>query len=161
MRDKQTDLMLQTRTITRNDKIDELVTQINEARWDNANDMCAYDAPSLKAYLAHPDTLFIACYDIADEGATLMGIASSRLELKPYGGERWLYVDEVDVCADQRCRGAGKQIMQHLIEIAREQGCEELWLGTEVDNTAANALYKSLGPDEIEHFIGYTFETDE
>jgi len=153
--------MLQTRIVTVNDNIDELVAHINGAKWDDANEMCAYDTPSLRAYLAHPDTLFLACYELTDQRTTLMGIASSRLELKPYGGERWLYVDEVDVCADQRRRGAGKHIMNRLIDFAQERGCEELWLGTEVDNTAANALYTSLAPDEIEHFIGYSFETDE
>jgi len=27
-------------------------------------------------------------------------------------------------------------------------GCSEAWLGTELDNTAANALYRSLGGKE-------------
>ena len=90
-----------------------------------------------------------------------MGMASGRFEIKPYGQERWLYVDEVDVCADQRQKGAGKAIMQRLIELAEQAGCEELWLGTEVDNAAANALYRSLQPDDVSQVVGYTFETDE
>ena len=65
------------------------------------------------------------------------------------------------MCADQRKKGAGKAMMNKLIEIARAQGCEELWLGTEVDNSPANALYKSLDPDDVAQVVGYTFETDE
>ena len=51
--------------------------------------------------------------------------------------------------------------MQRLLEIAEENGCEELWLGTEFDNAPANALYASLTPDDVSRVIGYTWETDE
>ena len=80
--------------------------------------------------------------------------------MKPYDHELWLYVDEVDVCADQRQKGAGKAIMNKLLDIAEDEECEEVWLGTEVDNVAANALYRSIDPDDIEQFVGYTWETD-
>ena len=76
-----------------------------------------------------PDTVFIACHAEPEQGAALLGIASSRIEIKPYQSELWLYVDEVDVCADQRKKGAGKLIMQTLIKIAEREGCEELWPG--------------------------------
>lgn len=139
-----------------------LVADINAACWDAENDISRYDAAALKAYLEREDTLFVACYDTgADNASTLLGIASGRIEMKPYAMERWLYVDEVDVCADQRRRGAGKALMRKLIDHAEELGCEELWLGTEVDNTAAKALYDSLEPDVVEAFVGFTFETDE
>jgi ribosomal protein S18 acetylase RimI-like enzyme len=70
-------------------------------------------------------------------------------------------VDEVDVCSNQRRKGAGKAIMQKLIEIAYEKGCEEVWLGAEAQNMVANALYLSLKPDEVSQVIGYTFDTNE
>jgi ribosomal protein S18 acetylase RimI-like enzyme len=47
-----------------------------------------------------------------------------------------------------------------MCELAVERDCELVWLGTEPDNTAANALYKSLEPDEVENFTGYCFELD-
>ena len=50
--------------------------------------------------------------------------------------------------------------MQTLIEIADARGCEELWLGTEVDNLPANTLYLSLKPDEVSSFVGYNYEMD-
>jgi ribosomal protein S18 acetylase RimI-like enzyme len=52
-------------------------------------------------------------------------------------------------------------MMRELIAIARESGCQEVWLGTEVDNIPANALYKSLQPDEVEQFVGYSYYVDE
>lgn len=134
-----------------------LVDEINSASWDIANDMTEYDAESLLAFLEHEGTIFVACHEYVDGSRELLGIASSRLEVKPYAKERWLYVDEVDVCADHRRKGAGKAIMRKLLNIANEEECIELWLGTEVDNDAANALYRSLEPEEVENFVGYTY----
>lgn len=146
--------------ISINDQLDAIVADINQASWDEANEISTYDVDSLKAYLKREDTIFITCYEAADEGTVLLGMASSRVELKPYKKTRWLYVDEVDVCTDHRKKGAGAKMMQALLDIAQSRGCEELWLGTEVDNIAANALYQSLKPDEVLNFIGYTYETD-
>ncbi len=152
--------MIAVRIITIDDNLPQLVEEINQASWDDANEMSKFDVEALAAYLKRQDTLFVACHDIAENDRTLLGIASSRLEMKPYDNARWLYVDEVDVCADQRKKGAGKAIMRKLIEIANDTDCKEVWLGTEVDNHAANALYRTLDPDEIAHVIGYTYETD-
>ncbi len=153
--------MISVNIISIEDDLDQLVLDINEAEWDEANDMSEYDVEALEAYLLTPDTVFIACYETGNDIDTLLGIASARLEIKPYDKARWLYVDEVDVCADQRQRGAGSAIMRKLIELAKNEGCEDVWLGTEVDNHAANALYRSLDPDDVAEVIGYTFETDD
>ncbi len=149
---------MKIRIIGLSDDLHLLVEQINSALWDASNEMSKYDAESLEAYLQRQDTIFLACHD--SEG-TLLGIASSRIEMKPYGKEFWLYVDEVDVCTDQRRKGAAKLIMRRLIEIAEDHDCEELWLGAEAENLPANALYRSLDPDEVSNVIGYTYEMDD
>lgn len=148
---------MQSRIINFDDDLTHLVQQINKASWDESNEMSEYDVNSLKVYLQRQDTIFVACHD---SDGTLLGIASSRLEIKPYDQELWLYVDEVDVCSDKRRKGAGKLIMQTLIEIANDRGCEELWLGTEADNVPANSLYRSLDPDDVASVVGYTYEMD-
>ena len=150
--------MIDVNILTSSDDLSKIVHEINHALWDSANEMSVYDLESLSSYLERQDTLFVTCHDISSDPPTLLGIASSRIEIKPYGKERWLYVDEVDVCSDQRRKGAGKAIMQKLIEIAYESGCEEVWLGAEVENMAANALYLSLKPDTVSRVVGYTFE---
>ena len=150
--------MINVNLITPVDGLSKIVHEINHASWDSANEMSVYDVESLTTYLERQDTLFITCDDISSDPPTLLGIASARLEIKPYGKELWLYVDEVDVCSDQRRKGAGKAIMQKLIEIAYEKGCAEVWLGAEVENIAANALYRSLKPDTVSQVVGYTFE---
>ena len=153
--------MIDVNIITLSDNLQKIVNEINNASWDGANEMSLYDVESLSAYLERQDTLFVACHDASSNPPKLLGIASSRVEIKPCRKELWLYVDEVDVCSDQRLKGAGKAIMRKLIEIAHEKGCEEVWLGTEVENAAANALYLSLKPDEVAQVVGYTFETNE
>ena len=152
--------MIDVNIITPSDDLRKIVHEINHASWDSANEMSVYDVESLSTYLERQDTLFVTCHDIASDPPKLLGIASSRIEIKPYGKELWLYVDEVDVCSDQRRKGAGKAIMQKLMEIAYEKGCAEVWLGAEVENMAANALYRSLEPDEVSQVVGYTFETN-
>ena len=147
--------------VTLEDDLDALVSQINKASWDDASEVSDYDADSLKAYLERQDTIFLVCRESTEEGTVLLGIASSRIELKPYGKELWLYVDEVDVCSNKRKRSAGKLIMNTLIDMAEDMGCCEVWLGAEADNIAANALYLSLDPDEVTSVTGYTYETDE
>ena len=153
--------MIEVSEILETADLESLVADINGAAWDAGNDMSDYEASALRLYLASQDTVFIACYETGAAEAVspqLMGIASARFQLKPYGHERWLYVDEVDVCADQRNKGAGRAMMHTLLAIARERGCDELWLGTETDNAAANALYRSISPDEEESFVGYAWE---
>lgn len=146
---------MKVRTVSVDDDLEHLVGQINCATWDDANDLPAFDAESLKIYLDRQDTILVVCHDA--EGG-LLGIASSRVEIKPYGRQTWLYVDEVDVCLDKRRQGVGKQMMLALIRVASERGCQEVWLGTEVDNLPANALYRSLGPAEAASVIGYTYQ---
>ena len=151
---------MEVKRILSDDDLDSLVADINSAQWDAANEISLYDVDALHAYLNRQDTVFMACYDNAGGTSILMGIASSRIEIKPYDHELWLYVDEVDVCADHRQKGAGKLIMKTLIQFAEDNNCEELWLGTEVDNAPANALYRSLAPDDVADVVGYTYETD-
>ena len=142
------------------DELQALVEEINGGVWDDANEMSTYSADALAAYLQRADTVFVTCHEVQDDGRTLLGMASARIEMKPYDHELWLYVDEVDVCADQRRRGAGKILMQELLTIAEDAGCEEVWLGTEVDNKPARALYRSLDPDDEREVVGYTYELD-
>ena len=88
-------------------------------------------------------------------------MAYGRLEHKPYDFEKWLYIDEVDTCSDLRQRGVGTAMMKWLLQFADENDCDEVWLGTEVENDAANALYKSLRPSSIDAVVGYTFELED
>lgn len=152
--------MFETKVISVSDNLTQIVNDINAAQWDEANDITEYHEGALRQYLQRADTVFVTCYDNTATEAVLLGIASGRVEIKPYDATQWLYIDEVDVCVNQRRKGAGREIMESLCRIAVERDCELVWLGTEPYNTAANALYKSLDPDEVEPFTGYCYELD-
>lgn len=103
--------MIAVSVIALDDDLQQLVELINRASSDQANEISQYDVAALSAYLQRQDTLVVVCHEVTRAGRTLLGMSFARLEVKPYANERWLYVDEVDVCADQRRRGAGKAIM--------------------------------------------------
>ena len=154
-------MTIEVKKITEEHELESIVADINKAVWDEDNDVSQYGVGALQAYLQRQDTVLVVAYEKTDSVQNFLGMASARLEMKPYDNELWLYVDEVDVCVDQRKKGAGKALMNKLLEIADQEDCEELWLGTEVDNDAANALYKSLDPDDIGQVVGYTYEMDD
>ncbi|MFT4862247.1 MAG: ribosomal protein S18 acetylase RimI-like enzyme [Pseudohongiellaceae bacterium] len=106
------------------------------------------------------DTLFLVCYFTQESTSVLGGIASGRVQHKPYDKMKWLYIDEADTAVNFRQRGVGTGLMKFLLEYADENDFEEVWLGTEVDNIPARKLYESLQPDFIDQVVGFTFELD-
>ncbi len=148
---------MQIKRITTADDLEGLVVLINNACWDSGNDMADYRAEDLVLFLSDDNNLLVAAF-VGERAAELGGIASARVALKPYDQCRWLYIDEVDTCANLRRRGIGRALMNRLLTFARESGCQEVWLGTEPDNEAANGLYRSLQPESVDLFVGYTFD---
>ena len=142
--------------ISATDDLELLARQINSASWSPENEMDddEFTAASLNLYLADQSNVLVVAY-IENRFA---GLASGSIREKPYPNSRWLYVDEVDVTADYRRQGVGKAMMNTLLRLATEQSCCELWLGTEHDNSAAQALYNSLKPLEVESFVGFTYK---
>lgn len=111
-----------------------------------------YSVQNLKEFLLRTESVFVVSYSDEQFG----GMASAKLLNKP-NGDIWLYIDEVDVCEGHQKQGIGKELMNYLFSFAQESNCDEVWLGTEVGNKPANALYKSLTPSEIQNLIGYTY----
>lgn len=54
-----------------------------------------------------------------------------------------------------RRHGLGRQLMEQAIEKARAEGCETMMLEVRLSNTAAQALYKSMGFVEMRRVGGY------
>ena len=50
-----------------------------------------------------------------------------------------------------RRQGIARAMLDEMFAWGRELGCKEAWLGTELDNDAANALYRAMGgkPDQM------------
>ena len=67
-----------------------------------------------------------------------------------------VYLFEIEVALPFRRQGIGKRMIQLLKQHCREDGVEDIWVGTENDNIAAKRLYESTGgklsyPDSCEY----------
>jgi ribosomal protein S18 acetylase RimI-like enzyme len=60
------------------------------------------------------------------------------------------YLAELYIAPSQRGRGLGRALMEASIDLARRQGADHMDLGTGETDTAARALYESLGFDNHE-----------
>jgi ribosomal protein S18 acetylase RimI-like enzyme len=96
---------------------------------------------------------------LALDGDTVVGMASAVDYVHP-DKPRELFINEVGVAPTHRRLGVGRRLLEMLFASGRERGCREAWVGTEHENEAARALYKSLRGSE-EPFILYSFRIDQ
>ena len=59
-----------------------------------------------------------------------------------------LHLENVGVAETHRRRGIAAALVNEALAWGRELGCDEAWVATEVDNDAANELYRSLGSQD-------------
>jgi ribosomal protein S18 acetylase RimI-like enzyme len=72
-----------------------------------------------------------------------------------------LLMYEVDVAEQHQRVGAGRAMIEFLKALCAERGWREMWVLTELDNEAGNALYKSAGGTlEGSPANMYVFQTD-
>jgi ribosomal protein S18 acetylase RimI-like enzyme len=90
----------------------------------------------LKAYLAQPGHLMVLAFD----GELVVGQCVGVIHYHPDKVTE-LYVDELGTATSHLRQGIATAMMNELFAWARERGCEEAWLGTELDNDAANSFY--------------------
>lgn len=100
----------------------------------------AINPEGLAAYLAAPGHLLV----LAFEGELVVGQCAAVVHRHPDKATE-LYVDEVGTASTHRRQGIARRMVEEMFDWGREVGCQEAWLGTELDNGAANALYRSLG----------------
>ena len=98
-------------------------------------------ADKLARYLRLPNHyLFIALHK-----GVIVGQLTAVLNEHPEERPGDLFIDEVGVAASVRRRGVATRLMQAAFALGRTLGCRDAWLGTEVGNREARALYESLG----------------
>jgi ribosomal protein S18 acetylase RimI-like enzyme len=78
-------------------------------------------------------------------GADPVGLAVLRFRPSFYARGLECYLAELYVAPAHRGHGLGRALMDAAIELARERGAVWMDLGTSEDDTAARALYESLG----------------
>jgi ribosomal protein S18 acetylase RimI-like enzyme len=94
-----------------------------------------------------------------DDGDRPIGFVSGVETTHPdKGTEMFLY--ELSVDHGHRRQGVGKALVRALAELAGDRGCYGMWVGTESDNAAALATYRSAGADPPEPGVTLTWSFD-
>ena len=75
------------------------------------------------------------------------GLAVLRFRPNLWSDALEAYLAELYVIPGRRGHGLGRALMEAAIELARAEGADYMELGTGEDDTAARALYESLGFD--------------
>jgi len=99
----------------------------------------AVDPRRLVAYLRRPGNLMVLALKQGEVVGQCAGVVHNHPD-KPDE----LYIDEVGTGSAHRRQGIATAMLTELLAWGRELGCEEAWLGTELDNHAANALYRAF-----------------
>lgn len=110
------------------------------------------DPRLLSAYLGAPGHLMV----LAIEDNQVVGQVAAVVHRHPDKPTE-LYVDEVGTASTHRRRGIARMMLEAMFDWGRELGCAEAWVGTELDNEAANALYRGHRPVEDERMQFYVF----
>ncbi len=147
--------LIKINRVSKNDDLVMIVEEISAAKWANDSqiDSTDYTVETLSRFINNSDSIFLVAY--LEE--RFSGMASAIVLDRP-NGDVWLYIDEIDVCENMHRKGVATGMMKQLFLLANVYECDEVWLGSEIENVAANELYKSLNPIEIQEFLGYTYK---
>jgi ribosomal protein S18 acetylase RimI-like enzyme len=148
-------IVIEIKQITENDDLEMIVEEISAAKWSEDSEIGSsdYTVETLSTFIQNSYSIFLIAY--LEE--RFSGMASAMVLDKP-NGDSWLFIDEIDVCEDFHRKGVATQMMKQLFLLASEYECDEIWLGAEKENVAANELYRNLNPIEIQEFLGYTYK---
>jgi aminoglycoside 3-N-acetyltransferase I len=131
----------------------KIVEQINSASMEIDEQ---FTQDSLNEFLADDRNIYLTVH----AGRQLAGTLHAIAYLHP-AGQRYVYVDEVDTDEAFRGRGVATAMLRTARGIARGMGAHAIWVGADTGNDAAHALYRSLGPQEIEPGVIYTYEIEQ
>jgi ribosomal protein S18 acetylase RimI-like enzyme len=107
----------------------------------------------MRAYLRVPGHLMV----LALEDGVVVGQCAAVVHKHPDKPDE-LYIDEVGTASTHLRRGVATAMMEEMFAWGRELGCKQSWLGTELDNVEANALYAKIKRGPGEKMTYYEFE---
>ena len=79
------------------------------------------------------------------DGAQIVGMANALITVSTAEGGRVLLLEDVIVKSEYRGRGFGRQLVNHVLDWAREQKMTRVTLLADCDNRAALNFYGKLG----------------
>ncbi|MEQ8208042.1 MAG: GNAT family N-acetyltransferase [Woeseia sp.] len=97
------------------------------------------DPTQLQAFLDDPrHSMVIAVVD-----DTVVGMASAVEYFHP-DKQPQMWVNEIGVTPEHQRQGVGRRLLEALLKISIDRGCVFAWLGTDVNNKAAQACFQSV-----------------
>jgi aminoglycoside 3-N-acetyltransferase I len=69
-----------------------------------------------------------------------------------------VYIYDVYVAPADQDRGVGRRLMDSVIAQCRQDGAAEAWVGTDLDNQAAQRLFVAAGASPGEEYIQFEFD---
>ena len=94
---------------------------------------------------------------VALDQGEVIGFASGTVLMHPDKPMQF-FVQEVSVHQDYRLRGIATRLCERIFDLARDRGCEGIWLGTEAKNEPARALCRKLGACETKGLVIYDWD---
>lgn len=110
-----------------------------------------------RAFLAEPRyRIFVAL-----DGDLVVGMATGFTHFHPDKPEEF-FVNELGVDDSHLRQGIGTRLLQAILHEAREMGCADAWVGTELSNGPALALYRKLmtADDTEEAMSVFTYDLE-
>ena len=118
---------------------------------DNWNDSSLYNTKKLVA-----DDRCYYFVAISDNSIVGYALAYKFPSLNFDGGLAYLY--DIEVLEMHRKKGIGRKLIENILADLKKDGVTEAWLGTAIDNSAAQTLFTSTGAERTEEiFYDYTY----
>ena len=95
---------------------------------------------------------------VAVEGTRVVGFVSLVFHKTLFHPGGTALINELVVAGDRRGRGIGRLLVARAAEEARGRGMDEIEVGTERENAAAQSFYRAVGFDEEYVLLGREFE---
>jgi ribosomal protein S18 acetylase RimI-like enzyme len=105
-------------------------------------------AEAAARFIAAPDNHLLVAY----EGSTPAGVVTGTEIAHPDKGTE-MFLKELGVAAEYQRRGIGRALVAALAELARDHGCNGMWVATDRNNAAALATYRAAGAETTENFV--------
>lgn len=96
----------------------------------------------LRAILGEPE---LGRLFVLRVGGKVAGMANALITISTAEGGRVLLLEDVIVRSEHRGGGLGRQLVEHVLDWAREQGMTRVTLLADRDNHAARDFYRKLG----------------
>jgi ribosomal protein S18 acetylase RimI-like enzyme len=137
----------------------KLLNEVDQFYGDEVTESSTERADRVASVLFGRDSSAYALVASA-KGGDIIGFASYSFLWPAAGSSQSLYLKELYIANDHRKSGAGRQLMQELFNIAKEENCSRVEWTTDTTNIDAQGFYERLGESAFSGKIFYRHEID-